>query len=147
MEQTLVILKPDCVQRGLVGEVITRIERKGFTIAAMKLSMISKEKAEQHYQEHKSKPFFGELVSFITASPVVLMVVQGDQAVTMIRKMAGATKAEDAEPGTIRGDYVIHTGMNIIHTSDGIESARQEITRFFQSNELISYDSALKAWI
>jgi len=147
MERTFIILKPDCIQRGLSGEIISRFEKKGLKIVGMKLILISKEKAEYHYAEHKEKPFFGELVSFITSSPVVVMVLEGDDAIKMARKLSGATKAIDAEPGTIRGDYVLHTGQNIVHTSDSVESAKREIDNFFNEKEILSYNRDFDKWI
>jgi len=147
MERTFIILKPDCIQRGISGEIISRFEKKCLKIVAMKLILVSKEKAEYHYAEHKEKPFFGELVSFITSSPVVVMVLEGDDVIKMARKLSGATKAIDAEPGTIRGDYVLHTGQNIVHTSDSIESAKREIDNFFDVKEIISYNRDFDKWI
>ena len=147
MEQTLIILKPDAIQRGIAGEIISKFEKKGLKIVAMKMTLIPKEKAEYHYAEHKEKPFFNELVSFITSSPVILMVLEGDDAIKMARKLAGATKAIDAEPGTIRGDFVIHTGQNIVHTSDSADSAKREIENFFDKSEIISYKRDIDKWI
>jgi len=149
MEQTLIILKPDAIQRGIAGEIISRFEKKGLKIVAMKMAIISKEKAEYHYEEHKEKPFFKELVNFITSSPVILMVLEGEDAIKMARKLAGATKAIDAEPGTIRGDFVIHTcpGQNVVHTSDSPESAKREISNFFDKKEIISYQREIEKWI
>ncbi len=147
MEQTLIILKPDAIQRGICGEIISRFERKGFKIVGMKMALISKEKAEYHYAEHKEKPFFKELVDFITSSPVILMVLEGDDVIKMARKLAGATKAIDAEPGTIRGDFVIHTGQNVVHTSDSPESAKREIENFFEKKEILSYQRNVDKWI
>jgi nucleoside-diphosphate kinase len=147
MERTFIILKPDCIQRGISGEIISRFEKKGLKIVGMKLLLVSKEKAEYHYAEHKEKPFFGELVDFITSSPVVVMVLEGDDAIKMARKLSGATKAIDAEPGTIRGDYVLHTGQNIVHTSDSEESAKREINNFFNEKEIVSYKRDFDKWI
>jgi len=146
-EKTLVILKPGCLQRGIIGEIITRIEKKGLKISAMKLDQIIKDKAAIHYEEHKEKPFFQELVSFITSNPVVLMVIEGENAISIIRKLAGATKVEDAVPGTIRGDYALHTGKNIIHASDGENSAKREISIFFKNEEIINYTRNYDEWI
>ena len=147
MERTFIILKPDCIQRGISGEIISRFEKKGLKIVGMKLILISKEKAEYHYAEHKEKPFFGELVDFIISSPVVVIVLEGDDAIKMARKLSGATKAIDAEPGTVRGDYVLHTGQNIVHTSDSVESATREINNFFDEKEIISYKRDFDKWI
>ena len=132
IEKTLVILKPGCLQRGIIGEIIARFEKKGMKISGLKLDLISKEKAGIHYEEHKAKPFFNELVDFITSNPVVLMIIEGENAISLTRKIAGATKVDDALPGTIRGDYAMHTGKNIIHASDGAASAEREINIFFK---------------
>jgi len=147
LERTSIILKPDCLQRGIAGEIISRFEKKGLKIAAMKLTLISKEKAEFHYAEHSGKPFYKELVDFITSSPVILMVIEGDNAIKFARMMAGATKSEDGIPGTIRGDYAVHTGKNIIHTSDSPESAQREINNFFNQNEIVEYSRNIEEWI
>ena len=146
-ERTLIILKPDCLQRGIAGEIISRFERKGLKIVAMKMVMISRDKAQYHYGEHQGKDFFNSLIDFITSSPVILMVIEGDGAIMFSRKLAGATKAEDAIPGTIRGDYVLNTGTNIVHTSDSLESARREIENFFDPAEIIEYTRNIKVWI
>jgi nucleoside-diphosphate kinase len=146
-EKTLVILKPGCLQRGIAGEIISRFEKKGLKIAALKLDKISGEKAKVHYEEHAAKPFFQELVGFITSDPVILMVVEGDGAISITRKLAGATKVEDSLPGTIRGDFALHTGKNIIHASDGTESAKREISIFFKNEEIIEYKRNYEEWI
>jgi nucleoside-diphosphate kinase len=146
-EKTLVILKPGCLQRGIAGEIISRVERKGLKISGMKLDLISKEKASIHYEEHKEKPFYKELVDFITSDPVVLMVVEGDNAISIIRKLAGATKVEDSLPGTIRGDFALHTGKNIIHASDGEQSSKREINIFFKEEEILNYKRNYEEWI
>jgi nucleoside-diphosphate kinase len=125
--------KPDAVERGLVGEIVSRIERKGFTLVAAELRSVGRELAEEHYDEHRDKPFFGELVDFLTRSPVFAMVVEGpaDNTFSLLRKMVGATKVDDAEPGTIRGDYATITTENLVHASDGHESAIREIKLWF----------------
>lgn len=125
--------KPDAVERGLVGEIIARLERKGFTLIAAELRDVEHPLAEEHYDEHRDKPFFGELVSFLTRSPVVAMVVEGpaDNTFSLVRKVVGATKVDDAEPGTIRGDYATITTENLVHASDGHESAEREIKLWF----------------
>ncbi len=146
-ERTFIILKPDCVQRGLSGEVIKRFESKGLKIVGLKMVLVTSEKAAYHYAEHKEKPFFKELVDFITSSPVIVMVLEGDDAIKMARKLSGATKAIDAEPGTIRGDFVLHTGQNIVHTSDSPESAKREIDNFFKSDEIVEYSRNIDKWI
>ncbi|MFV2040579.1 MAG: nucleoside-diphosphate kinase [Candidatus Hydrothermarchaeales archaeon] len=131
MTRTFLMVKPDGVARGLTGEVITRIERKGFTVTELRKIVISEELAKRHYGEHADKPFFGELVSFITSGPVVAMVVEGEDVVSTVRKMVGITNPKEAAPGTIRGDYAVEIGSNIVHASDSAESAKREITLFF----------------
>ena len=125
--------KPDAVERGLVGEIVSRLERKGLTLVAAELQSVDTAKAEAHYAEHAEKPFFGELVTFLTRSPVFAMVVDGpaDNTYSLVRKLVGATKVDDAEPGTIRGDYATITTENLVHASDGHESATREIALWF----------------
>lgn len=146
-EKTLIIIKPDTVQRGLIGEIICRFEKKGLKIVGMKLAFVTREQAESHYGEHKGKPFYDELISFITSSPVVFMAVEGDNAILLTRRLAGATKTEDAQPGTIRGDYAKHTNRNIVHTSDGPESAKRELELFFRPDEILTYARNNDEWI
>jgi len=133
MNRTFVMAKPDAVERGLVGEIVSRIEHKGLTLVAAELRTVDKALAEEHYAEHAEKPFFGELVSFLTRSPVFAMVVEGpaDNTYSLVRKMVGATKVDDAEPGTIRGDFATITTENLVHASDGHESAAREIALWF----------------
>ncbi|PCJ18412.1 MAG: nucleoside-diphosphate kinase [Candidatus Cloacimonadota bacterium] len=147
VEQTYTMVKPDGVQRQLVGEIIARFENKGLKLAGLKITQISKEKAEIHYGEHKERPFFGELVDFITSGPVVAMVWEGEGAIAISRTLMGATKAEEAAPGTIRGDYALYTGKNLVHGSDSTESAKREIGIFFDESELVSYNLDAAAWI
>lgn len=147
MERTFVMVKPDGVQRNLIGEIVTRFEKKGYQLVAAKLMQISPELAERHYAEHKEKPFFRELVDFITSGPVFAMVWQGEQVIAAVRKMMGKTNPLEAEPGTIRGDYGITVGMNIIHGSDSPESAEREIQLFFRPEELLSYEKTIQSWI
>ncbi|MDF2935489.1 MAG: nucleoside diphosphate kinase [Paenibacillaceae bacterium] len=147
MDKTFLMVKPDGVQRGLIGEIVKRFEMKGFQLIAAKLLIVSKEQAEFHYAEHREKPFYGELVEFITSGPVFAMVWQGDDIVTLSRLMMGKTKAVDAVPGTIRGDFSIHTGMNLIHGSDSPEAAEREIGNFFRTEELVTYERANNKWI
>ncbi len=147
IEKTLVILKPGCLQRAIVGEIISRFETKGLKMVALKLSNVSKLQAETHYGEHKGKPFYPELVEYIVSSPVVLLVLEGEECINIVRKMAGPTKIEDAIPGTIRGDYSMHTGKNIIHTSDSKDSASREINIFFKPDEILSYVDPNNPWI
>lgn len=130
-ERTLVLVKPDGVRRGVVGEVISRIERKGLNIVAMEMRTLSRETAEDHYGEHRERPFFGELVDFITGGPLVAMVVEGPRAIEAFRALAGATDPVKAAPGTIRGDHALEIGENIVHGSDSPESAAREIKLFF----------------
>ena len=148
MNRTLILLKPDAVQRGLVGELIMRIERKGLKLAAMKLMSVTEDLAQQHYAEHIGKPFFDGLVAFITSSPVVALVVEGENAVlTMRNTLMGATNPQEAATGTIRGDYGMTIGMNLIHGSDSAESAEREIDIFFHAEEILNYQRVLDSWI
>ncbi len=147
MERTLVLLKPDAVQRRLVGRIITRLEEKGLKIVGLKLIRVSRELAERHYAEHREKPFYPELVSFITSAPVVAMVVEGPRAVEVVRKMMGKTNPLEAEPGTIRGDFGLSVTMNLIHGSDSPASAAREIALFFREDELVSYSCADAPWL
>ena len=130
-ERTLVLVKPDGVRRGLAGEVIGRLERKGLTLAAMELRTLDRATAEQHYAEHKERPFFGELVEFITGGPLVALVVEGPNAVAGTRRLMGVTNPVEATPGSIRGDYALEIGQNLVHGSDSVESATREIGIFF----------------
>jgi nucleoside-diphosphate kinase len=147
MERTYLMVKPDGVQRGLIGEIVSRLENKGFQMIGSKLMHMTKAQAEKHYAEHQGKPFFDELVSFITSGPVFAMVWQGDQVITISRMMIGKTNTIEALPGTIRGDYAVHTGLNIIHGSDSPESAEREINHFFRAEELITYTRSIGQWI
>jgi nucleoside-diphosphate kinase len=130
-ERTLVLVKPDGVRRGLAGEVISRLEKKGLALVAMELRTLSRETAEEHYGEHKERPFFGELVDFITGGPLVALVVEGPNAVTGTRRLMGVTNPVEATPGSIRGDYALEIGQNLVHGSDSPESAAREIGIFF----------------
>ena len=147
METTLILVKPDGVQRGLVGEVIGRLERKGLKIAGLKMVHVSEELANKHYGEHVGKPFFNSLVSFITSSPLIALAVEGENAVEVSRNLMGATNPKEAAPGTIRGDYGLTIGMNIIHGSDSLESAERELAIFFESSEILAYDKAIDTLI
>lgn len=133
MERTLLIIKPDAVERKLIGEIIQRIERKGLEIKALKMENITLEKAEKHYEVHKGKDFYNDLIEFITSGPVVLMVVEGVNCIQIVRHMAGSTSPLDAIPGTIRGDYSMDTLRNIVHTSDSVETSTKEIKNFFKN--------------
>ena len=147
MERTFVMVKPDGVQRNLVGEVIRRFEAKGFTLVGLKMMQVSRELAEEHYDVHKEKSFFGGLVDFIVSAPVVAMVWEGEGVVAAARKIIGATNPLTAEPGTIRGDYGISIGRNLIHGSDAIETAQREINLWFTEEELISWEPTITAWL
>ena len=147
MEKTLIILKPDSLQRGLAGRIITRFEEKGFQIAAMKMMRVSRELAEKHYAVHKGKPFYDRLVQYITSSPVLVVVLQAINAITVSRKMMGATFGSKAEPGTIRGDFGLSNSFNLIHGSDSPEAAAFEIGLYFKPDELINYERAGEKWI
>jgi len=141
------MIKPDGVQRGLIGEIISRIERKGLRIVAMQMRMITDDVARRHYAEHVEKGFFKSLIGFITSSPVVCMVVEGENAVAAIRMMSGATDPKDASVGTIRGDFGLDVGRNIIHTADSLESAEREITIHFNGDEMVKYTRAEETWV
>ncbi|NLG51358.1 MAG: nucleoside-diphosphate kinase [Chloroflexi bacterium] len=146
MERTLVIIKPDAVQRGLIGEITTRFERRGLKIIGMKLMLIDEKLARRHYGVHEGKPFFEGLIRYITSAPVVVMVLEGPNAIEMVRRTMGATKPLEANPGTIRADYAVTIGRNLVHGSDGPETAVREISLFFAENELISWDRCTDAW-
>ena len=147
MERTFLAIKPDGVQRGLVGEIIGRFEAKGFKLVGMKLMTASRELAEQHYGVHKERPFFAGLVDFITSGPLVAMVWEGDGVVASARKLIGATNPLNSEPGTIRGDLAVNVGRNIIHGSDAVETAQQEISLWFKDEELSDWTPSLTPWI
>lgn len=146
MEKTLIILKPDCVQRRLIGRVVQRFEEKGLTLAGMKLMQIEKSKAEEHYAPHVGKPFYPGLIEYITSGPVVVMSLQGPNAIAVSRKLMGATFGFDAEPGTIRGDFGISKTFNLIHGSDAPESAEVETALYFAPGELLDYTTATESW-
>src|SRR6476619_8200660 len=146
MERTLIILKPDAVQRGLSGEIITRFEKKGLQIVGMKLMRIPPQLAETHYEPHKGKPFYPGLVKFMTSSPVVVLALAGKDAIAISRKMMGATFGSKAEPGTIRGDYGVSNSFNLIHGSDSFEAAQRELRLFFKPDELVEWSPANQGW-
>jgi Nucleoside diphosphate kinase len=137
MEKTLVLVKPDGVAKGLTGEIIARFERRGLVVAALKMLRLPRDKAESHYAEHKEKPFFSGLVDFITSGPIVAMVIQGDNAVKIVRAMMGPTNPADAPPGTVRGDFALDIGANVIHGSDSPASAAREIAIYFTADEIV----------
>ncbi|MBU7315881.1 nucleoside-diphosphate kinase [Paenibacillus oleatilyticus] len=147
MEKTFLMVKPDGVQRGLIGEIVSRFEQKGLQLVAAKLVQVSREQAERHYAEHVGKPFFDNLINFITSGPVFAMVWQGDQVIALSRTMIGKTNSLEALPGTIRGDYAVHTNLNLIHGSDSPESAEREIANFFRPEEVLDYSKAIQTWI
>jgi nucleoside-diphosphate kinase len=147
IERTFIMVKPDGVQRGLVGRIIQRIEQKGFKIVAMKMAVMPLENARKHYAEHEGKPFFKDLVGFITAGPSVAMVVEGRGAIAAMRKMNGSTNPAEAAPGTIRGDFGVETGRNIIHGSDSPASAAREIAIHFSDSEISNYKRIDEAWL
>ncbi|MFW5694536.1 MAG: nucleoside-diphosphate kinase [Alkalispirochaeta sp.] len=146
-EHTYVMLKPGVLQRRLVGEIIGRLERKGLQVIGLKMMRIPQDTAQEHYAEHDGKPFFGDLIGYITSGPVVAMVVAGEDAISRVRLLAGATKVDQAQPGTIRGDFASVTTKNIIHASDSPESAQREIGLFFAPEEVISWDDRNAEWI
>jgi nucleoside-diphosphate kinase len=146
MERTLVLLKPDCVQRRLAGEVISRFEQKGLNIIALKMLQVTPELSKRHYAEHVQKPFYPALEKFITASPIVALVLEGLEAIRIVRDMLGATSGLKATPGTIRGDFSSSRQMNLVHASDGPEASAREIDLYFKSDELHSYGPTLTPW-
>ncbi len=147
MERTLIILKPDAVQRGICGQIIDRFEKKGLVIVGAKLMRISQLLAETHYAPHKGKGFYDGLVKFMTSSPVVVLALEGKDAIAISRKMMGATFGSKAEPGTIRGDFGVSNSFNLIHGSDSPESAQRELGLFFKAEELIDWRPAIQAWV
>ena len=147
LETTLILCKPDCVSRGLVGEVISRIERRGYLITAMKLMQIPGDMAREHYAEHKDRPFFGDLVSFITSGPLVALAVEGENAIDGMRQVIGATNPLNALSGSIRADFAQTIGRNLIHGSDSANSAERELKIFFNANEFVSRKHDLERWI
>ena len=147
MERTLVLLKPDCVQRRLMGQVIARFEDKGFNIIAMKMLQVTPELAQQHYEEHVEKPFYPGLEAFITGAPVVAMIIQGLDAIRVVRDMLGPTSGLQAPAGTIRGDFSSSRQMNLVHASDGPEAAAREIDLYFDDGEICDYEPTLTSWL
>ncbi len=147
MERTLVIIKPDAVQRGLVGEIVGRFEQRGLKIVGMKLIQIDEALARRHYSVHEGKPFFAGLIKYITSAPVVVMVIEGNRAIEMVRHTMGATNPLNAAPGTIRADLATDIGRNLVHGSDGPETAAREIALFFGENEIISWQRDTDRWI
>lgn len=146
-QRTLIIVKPDGVQRGLVGEILGRFERRGLKIVGLKLMSVSRSLAETHYAVHRDKPFFGDLIEFITAAPVVCAVIEGPEAIAVVRKLVGATRFTEAEAGSIRGDFALDLTMNLIHASDAPDTAEKEVKLFFRPTELIAYARDGDRWI
>jgi len=147
LERTLVLIKPDAMQRGLAGEILTRLERRGLRIAGLKLLQVDRALAERHYGEHVGKPFYEGLVGYITACPIVALCLEGTDAVEAVRNTMGKTNPRDAAPGTIRGDFGLEIGRNLIHGSDSLESAAREVALFFKPEELSTYERAVDKWV
>ena len=147
MDRTLVLLKPDAVQRALAGEIINRLERRGLKLAAMKMLRVTEELAHRHYADHVGKPFFEGLVKFITSSPIVAMLIEGENDVDVVPNTKGVTSPSEAAPGTIRGDLALTIGANLIHGSDSPESAKREIGLFFSPDEIVDYSRDVDSWI
>jgi nucleoside-diphosphate kinase len=146
-ERTLVLVKPDGVQRQLTGRIIGRFEERGLKIVGLKLVAVDRELAERHYAIHRDKPFFAGLIEFITSSPVVAMALEGPGAIAMVRTVVGATRPEQAAPGTIRGDHAMVTAQNLVHASDGPETAETELALWFSADELHSYERDIDRWV
>lgn len=146
-ETTLVLIKPDGVQRGLSGEIVRRLEQTGLKVVGLKLMQVSRELAGRHYGEHEGKPFYNGLVDYITSSPVVALALEGPDAISITRKLMGVTKPAEAAPGTIRGDFGVDIGRNLIHGSANAEDAAREVGLFFDSSELLRWDRAIESWI
>lgn len=147
MERTLVLVKPDGVQRALIGEVISRLERRGLRLAGAKFMTVSQELAETHYAIHKGKPFYDGLISYITSAPVMAMVWEGPQAVAAVRQTMGATKPVEAAPGTLRHDFALEVGRNLTHASDSVENGAQEVELWFKKNELVNWKREVDRWV
>lgn len=147
MERTLIIIKPDAVQRGLCGEIIRRFEARGLRIAGMKFMQVSRELAEKHYDVHRERPFFGRLVDYIVSAPVIVIALEGTNAVAAARKTIGATRPHEAEAGTIRGDFALTVDYNLAHGSDSMENGQIEVANFFDESELVSWSRVTDAWI
>jgi nucleoside-diphosphate kinase len=147
IERTLVLVKPDGVQRLLTGRILARYEERGLKLVGLKLVRVSRDLAEQHYDVHRDKPFFGGLVEFITSGPLVAAVLEGPNAIAIVRAMNGATRPHEAAPGSIRGDFAVETAQNLVHASDSAETAETEIGLWFRPDELIEYDRAIDAWV
>lgn len=147
MERSLIILKPDAVQRGLIGPILTRLEQRGLKLAGLKLMRIDEALARRHYAVHEGKPFFNGLVEYITSGPVVVAVVTGKNVIAIVRSTVGATNPVQAAPGTIRGDFAVEIGRNLIHASDSPENGEQEVALFFDADEIVAFDRSADRWI
>ena len=147
MEQTLVLIKPDAVQRGLMGEIIARLERRGLKLAAAKFMAVSEELAATHYGEHEGKPFYPGLIEYITSSPIMAMVWEGPDAIMAVRQTMGATKPTEAAPGSVRHDFGLQVGRNLTHASDSVESGKKEVALWFSSEELLSWERSTDKWV
>ncbi|MFC2036371.1 nucleoside-diphosphate kinase [Chloroflexota bacterium] len=147
MERTLLIIKPDGVQRGLIGPILTRFERRGLRFAAMKLIQLTPELAARHYAVHKGKPFYEGLIEFITSGPVVVAAIEGNNAIDIVRRTMGATNPAQADPGTVRADFGLEIGRNLVHGSDGPDTAAYEIPLYFSEDEILSYQRVVDGWI
>jgi len=147
IERTLILVKPDGVQRGIVGEILSRLERTGMKLVGLKLMQMTPELAAQHYKDHVGKGFYDGLVKFMTSSPLVALAMEGPKAVENCRKLMGKTFCTDAQPGTIRGDFGVSRGLNLVHGSDSPESAQRELALFFKPEELLEYNRAVDAWV
>jgi nucleoside-diphosphate kinase len=147
LQRTLLLVKPDGVQRALVGRVLQRFEDRGLKIVGLKLVQTSRELAEQHYAVHREKPFFGGLVDFITSGPLVAAALEGPNAIAIVRAMNGATRPHEAEPGSIRGDFAVETAQNLVHASDSPENAEAELALWFRADELVGYEREIDRWV
>jgi nucleoside-diphosphate kinase len=147
MERTLILIKPDGVQRGLVGPILTRFEARGLKIVGLKLLQVPTDLAECHYAVHKGKPFYDGLIRYITSRPIVAMVLEGTNAIAAVRKTVGATKSFEAEPGSIRGDFALEVGRNLVHASDGPDTAKEEVALWFGPDELVGYERESDRWL
>ncbi|MDD5095419.1 MAG: nucleoside-diphosphate kinase [Dehalococcoidia bacterium] len=147
MERTLVLVKPDAMQRGLTGEIISRLERRGLKIVGMKLLQMNESQAKKHYADHEGKPFYNGLIAYITSAPIIAAVLEGTRAVEVVRNTMGATSPVNANMGTIRGDLALETGRNLVHGSDSLENAEKEISLFFSPKEILSHQRDIDKWI
>lgn len=147
MERTLVLIKPDALQRGLAGELLSRLERRGLKIVALRLMRLDEALARRHYAEHEGKPFLESLVRFITSGPLIAAVFEGPNAVELVRRLMGATDPQQAEPGTIRGDFGLYIQFNLIHGSDSREAARREINLFFDESDILTWERSVDPWV